>query len=102
MRTISLRFASLRFASLGAGWFFFVIFCGVGLAALPIDLVCAYMYRPRHMDAIEFAEAQLSVRNRVGELIEIGELLKREREDRKVSEASETKMRATTNPLLAG
>ncbi|GMH95009.1 hypothetical protein TL16_g13056 [Triparma laevis f. inornata] len=34
---------------------------------------------PRHMDAIEFAEAQLSVRTRVNELIEIGELLKRER-----------------------
>jgi len=35
------------------GWFFFVIFAGVGLAALPIDLICAFIYRPRHMDAVE-------------------------------------------------
>ncbi|GMH57178.1 hypothetical protein TrRE_jg3308, partial [Triparma retinervis] len=58
------------------GWFFFVIFAGVGLSALPVDLVCAFIYRPRHMDAVEFAEAQLSVRQRVNDLIEIGELLK--------------------------
>ncbi len=64
------------------GWFFFVIFAGVGLAATPVDLICSYIYRPRHMDAIEFAEAQLSVRTRVNELIEIGELLKRERAEK--------------------
>lgn len=61
------------------GWFFFVIFAGVGLSALPVDLICAFIYRPRHMDAVEFAEAQLSVRQRVNDLIEIGELLKVER-----------------------
>ncbi|GMI32230.1 hypothetical protein TeGR_g10311, partial [Tetraparma gracilis] len=67
------------------GWFFFVIFAGVGLSALPVDLICAFVYRPRHMDAIEFAEAQLSVRTRVNELIEIGELLKQERQEKEAS-----------------
>jgi len=43
------------------------------------DFICAFIYRPRHMDAVEFAEAQLSVRQRVNDLIEIGELLKVER-----------------------
>mmetsp|Transcript_20192 Transcript_20192/g.42289 ORF Transcript_20192/g.42289 Transcript_20192/m.42289 type:complete len:528 (+) Transcript_20192:60-1643(+) len=61
------------------GWFFFIIFAGVGLSALPVDLICGYIYRPRHMDAVEFAEAQLSVRQRVNDLIEIGEMLKVER-----------------------
>ena len=61
------------------GWFFFVVFGGVGLASLPIDLICAFIYRPRHMDASEFAEAQLSVRTRVNDLIEVGELLRTER-----------------------
>jgi len=67
------------------GWFLFVFFAGVGLASLPIDSICAYVYRPKHMDAIEFAEAQLSVRTRVNELIEIGELLKSERADKAAS-----------------
>ena len=64
------------------GWFFFCAFGGVGLASLPIDLICAFVYRPRHMDAFEFAEAQLSVRARVNELVEIGEMLKQERAGR--------------------
>ena len=64
------------------GWFFFCAFGGVGLASLPVDLICAFVYRPRHMDAFEFAEAQLSVRARVNELVEIGEMLKVERGQR--------------------
>ncbi|GMH91355.1 hypothetical protein TrST_g2166 [Triparma strigata] len=78
--TMLVTFPIYCMALLGfVGWFFFVFFAGVGLASLPVDLICGYVYRPRHMDAIEFAEAQLSVRTRVNELIEIGELLKRER-----------------------
>jgi LMBR1 domain-containing protein 1 len=79
------------------GWFLFVAFAGVGLASLPIDSVCAYVYRPRHMDAIEFAEAQLSVRTRVNELIEIGELLKSEREEKADQKISYFKRRSANN-----
>ena len=72
--SLNLTFPIFVVAMLGfVGWFFFVVFAGVGLAALPVDLVCAYVYRPRHMDAVEFAEAQLSVRNRVKDLIEVRE-----------------------------
>mmetsp|Transcript_104429 Transcript_104429/g.319816 ORF Transcript_104429/g.319816 Transcript_104429/m.319816 type:complete len:526 (-) Transcript_104429:27-1604(-) len=32
------------------GWFFFVIFGGIGLSAIPVDLVLAYVDRPRAID----------------------------------------------------
>jgi LMBR1 domain-containing protein 1 len=65
-----------------AGWFLFALFGGIGMAALPLDLIMSYVNRPRHMDAIEFAEAQLSLRERTNELVDIGELIKIEREQK--------------------
>ena len=62
------------------GWFFFAIFGGIGMSAMPLDLVLAFRNRPRHMDPVEFAEAQMSLRERVNELVDIGELIKVERE----------------------
>ena len=50
------------------------------------------------MDAIEFAEAQLSVRTRVNELIEIGEMLKQERMEKESPSRSEPPF---TRPLFA-
>ncbi|GKY92917.1 hypothetical protein MPSEU_000260700 [Mayamaea pseudoterrestris] len=64
------------------GWFLFCLFGGIGLAALPLDLILTYQHRPKHMDAQEFAEAQQSLRVRVNELVEVGELLKIKREER--------------------
>lgn len=64
------------------GWFLFAIFGGIGLAALPLDLILSFVNRPRHMDAVEFAEAQMSLRERVNELVDIGELIKIEREEK--------------------
>ena len=81
---MKVSFPVYAMAMLGfVGWFLFVIFAGIGLASLPVDLICAYVYRPRHMDAREFAEAQVGVRGRVNELIEIGEMLRGEREEKK-------------------
>ena len=62
------------------GWFFFALFGGIGLAALPLDLINTFRHRPRHMDATEFAEAQVSLRERVNELVDIGELIKVEQD----------------------
>jgi LMBR1 domain-containing protein 1 len=64
------------------GWFLFALFGGIGLIALPLDLILAYVYRPKRLDAVEFAEAQLSLRERVNELVDIGELIKLERNEK--------------------
>lgn len=71
------------FAALMAwlGWFLFSIFGGIGLASMPLDLLLVFKNRPKHMDAVEFAEAQKSLRDRVNELVDIGELVKMEREN---------------------
>jgi LMBR1 domain-containing protein 1 len=62
------------------GWFFFALFGGIGMAAMPLDLILTFRNRPKHMDAVEFAEAQMSLRERVNELVDIGELVKVERD----------------------
>jgi LMBR1 domain-containing protein 1 len=64
------------------GWFLFALFGGIGLIALPLDMILAFCYRPKRMDAVEFAEAQLSLRERVNELVDIGELIKLERQEK--------------------
>ncbi|KAL7543472.1 hypothetical protein ACHAXR_012753 [Thalassiosira sp. AJA248-18] len=64
------------------GWFLFALFGAVGMAAMPLDLILAFINRPRHMDAVEFAEAQVLLRDRVNELVNVGELLKLEREEK--------------------
>lgn len=67
------------------GWFFFALFGGIGLAAMPLDLIMLYVNRPKHMDAAEFAEVQLSLRERTNELVDIGEMIKIEREQKAVA-----------------
>lgn len=64
------------------GWFFFAVFGGIGLAALPLDLILTFVNRPKHMDPAEFADLQMDIRNRTMELVDIGELLKIERDER--------------------
>jgi len=68
------------------GWFFFAVFGGIGIASLPLDLILAWVRRPRHMDAVEFAEAQVTVRQRVNELVDVGELMKIAREERRIGQ----------------
>lgn len=88
MQSLALQTSvSTFFAGLMAwlGWFFFSLFGGVGIASLPLDLILRFVNRPRHMDAVEFAEAEMSIRERVNELVDIGELIKIDREEKENS-----------------
>lgn len=76
------------------GWFMFAIFGGIGMSALPMDLLLAFRNRPRHMDAAEFAEAQTSLRERVNELVGIGEMIKVERDGKDMSKQSKNPFNA--------
>lgn len=64
------------------GWWLFAVFGGIGLSAVPLDLILAYTHRPRRLDAVEYAEIQMSLRDRTNELVDIGELIKIEREQK--------------------
>lgn len=63
------------------GWFLFVIFCGVGIVALPLDLILGYFYRPQVRTATEIAERKVGLRRRAEELTLFAEKLKSEIED---------------------
>ena len=64
------------------GWFFFALFGGIGLAAIPMDLIRSFTGRPKHMSPEDFARATESIQKRVNDLVDIGEDIKKEREER--------------------
>lgn len=51
------------------GWFFFVLFGGIGIIALPFDLIMGYVYRPKPRPALEMAEKKVALRRRCEELL---------------------------------
>lgn len=51
------------------GWFLFFIFGGIGLSALPMDMIIDYFYRPRPRSAKEIAERKVALRRRTEELL---------------------------------
>jgi len=57
------------------GWFFFAVFAGVGLIALPMDLINAYRTRPQKMDWNVIDERQKNCGERAANLREIGEAM---------------------------
>lgn len=63
------------------GWFGFSIFCGIGLLALPMDLILAYFHRPKFISADIYAIQKLILQRRSVELLEIGRSIK-QRSDR--------------------
>jgi len=94
MQSIKLNVNAMTFfiCLLGfVGWFFFALFGGIGIASLPLDLILAYRNRPRHMDAVEFADAQKSLQDRVNALVDVGELVKLEREENALNSTKSSK-----------
>jgi LMBR1 domain-containing protein 1 len=60
------------------GWFFFSLFGGIGMVAMPMDLILAFVRRPKFMPADVYAEQKLQIQSRTAELIEIGKLISAE------------------------
>ncbi|KAJ3055598.1 hypothetical protein HK097_010022 [Rhizophlyctis rosea] len=58
-----------------AGWICFAVFGGVGLIALPIDLVQDFMHRPRPIKAQEYAERKKVIGSQAQLLMEAGTTL---------------------------
>ena len=50
------------------GWLIFIMFAGIGIIALPLDMIQDYFYRPRPRPAKEIAEKIVMLRRRAKEL----------------------------------
>jgi len=57
------------------GWWLFVLFVGVGLAALPIDLLIEFNTRPQPIDLQEYAKQKMILNERAQKLLEVASKL---------------------------
>eukprot|EP00756_Hemistasia_phaeocysticola_P014156 Hpha_TRINITY_DN15325_c1_g13::TRINITY_DN15325_c1_g13_i1::g.87810::m.87810/K14617/LMBRD1; LMBR1 domain-containing protein 1 len=62
------------------GWLFFVAFGGVGLLALPVDLINDWRMRPKKMSKLEFKDAQQQFAEKVQAMVEWGKQLEEKEE----------------------
>ena len=61
------------------GWWVFSVFAGVGLTSLPFDFICEYIWRPRILAPDEIANTEIELQERTRDILEVAQLLKRER-----------------------
>lgn len=54
------------------GWFFFLVFGGVGMSALPIDLILDYIHRPKLRHFKDKLKSKDILKAEAGQLIEEG------------------------------
>jgi LMBR1 domain-containing protein 1 len=63
------------------GWFFFVTFGGIGLSALPIDLILEFVDRPRYIDEITYQQERREMGTDTQDLLRRAQALK-DRDDK--------------------
>jgi LMBR1 domain-containing protein 1 len=73
------------------GWFLLTLFGGIGMTALPMDMLNAYRKRPRKMEPSDRAHMKLELQHRASTLISRG----KELNDEKKHGASGRKYRKT-------
>lgn len=61
------------------GWWWFAVFCGVGLCALPFDFITVYIFRPHTLAPDEVANIELELSERTQTILELAMDLKKER-----------------------
>merc|ERR1711871_607883 len=60
------------------GWVFFAMFAGVGLVALPIDLIHTFTNRPTSIDVKNWAAKRNELKERAAKLRQIGQKMERD------------------------
>ena len=60
------------------GWVFFAMFAGVGLVALPIDLIHTFTDRPTSIDVKNWAAKRNELKERAAKLRQIGQKMEQE------------------------
>lgn len=59
------------------GWFFFVTFGGIGLSALPVDLIIEFIDRPKKIDTLKYEEQRREIGKDAADLLAAAEDLQR-------------------------
>jgi LMBR1 domain-containing protein 1 len=67
------------------GWWFFVIFGGLGMSGLPLSLVNDFRERPRNIDEDKFTKTKVGLSGQISILIEHGKQLLKKQNDLKTS-----------------
>eukprot|EP00922_Rhytidocystis_sp_ex-Travisia-forbesii_P003854 GHVS01005578.1.p1 GENE.GHVS01005578.1~~GHVS01005578.1.p1 ORF type:complete len:545 (-),score=63.43 GHVS01005578.1:82-1716(-) len=62
------------------GWWFFVLFGGIGLTAIPLDLIVGFVDRPRPIDLSVFSDRKKFLGEKARALKFVGESLKQQEE----------------------
>jgi LMBR1 domain-containing protein 1 len=57
------------------GWFLFVLFGGIGMAALPMDLLVDFNQRPVGIDLQEYAKQKMALNQRALQLLDIAKVI---------------------------
>lgn len=70
------------------GWFAFVVFAGIGVVALPMDLILAYVHKPKFIPADVHAKQKLLLQSRTAELLELGSTIKKQLSTSDIDKAS--------------
>ena len=59
------------------GWWLFVLFGGIGLSALPLDLMKTFQFRPKYKDPKELMAKHRELKEKTALLFERGENIER-------------------------
>lgn len=79
------------------GWFFFTLFGGIGLVALPVDLINEFRTRPARMTVAEYAKQRVALGRRATALLLLAAAL--DRSTRLMTRRSKRRDRTTLNRL---
>jgi len=60
------------------GWIFFAMYAGIGLIAIPMDLILAWKYRPKPIKQVSFIKLRNEMGNRASNLFQLGQHIKKE------------------------
>lgn len=58
------------------GWWLLVLFGGIGLSAIPLDLINKFRFKPQRLTPAELIAKEKSMRHRTKSLLEIGQQVK--------------------------
>eukprot|EP00921_Rhytidocystis_pertsovi_P002049 GHVQ01003514.1.p1 GENE.GHVQ01003514.1~~GHVQ01003514.1.p1 ORF type:complete len:609 (+),score=67.61 GHVQ01003514.1:86-1828(+) len=81
-KEITVGFSTFLMASMVfVGWWFFVLFGGIGLSALPLDLIVDFIDRPKPIDLASFGDRKRTLGEKARVLKLVGESLAKQTEN---------------------